>query len=216
MHGIALGTGVKHGVECDRVQADAPLLHFLIRTEDLLGKLGHGEAFEIGGVSHGVDGGPRLLRVRMAVDQLQSLVWLPIHHQGHCHATERQRTGLQSTGIHLLPQRTDLVHIFHQSKRLDHGVKDGSGDVERHARQPVQQLRQRLHVFKPVASVDRTGKQGVNNLRLQHEVEVTLDIAVVSVCRQTLQQDGARHGCDREPSMCHLYPSRGRERVEAH
>ena len=38
-----------------------------------------------------------------------------------------------------------------------------------------------------------TGKQGVINLRLQHEVEDTLDIAVVSVCRQTLQQDGARH-----------------------
>ena len=61
MHGIALGTGVKHGVECPRVQADAPVLHFLIRAEDLLGTLGHGEAFENGGVSHGVDAGPRLL-----------------------------------------------------------------------------------------------------------------------------------------------------------
>ena len=78
MHGIALGTSVKHGVECHRVQADAPLLHFLMRAEDLLGTLGHGEAFEIGGVSGGVDAGPRHLRVRMAVDQLQSLVWLPI------------------------------------------------------------------------------------------------------------------------------------------
>ena len=70
MHGIPLGTGVKHGVEYHRVQADAPLLYLLIRAEDLFGALGHGEAFEIGGVSHGVDAGPRLLRVRMAVDQL--------------------------------------------------------------------------------------------------------------------------------------------------
>ena len=51
--------------------------------------------------SHGDDAGPRLLRVRMPMDQLQSLIWLPIQDQSLCHALERYRTGLQSTGIHL-------------------------------------------------------------------------------------------------------------------
>ena len=49
-------------------------------------------------------------------------------------------------------------------------------------------------MFKPVVSRDRTGRQGVINLCLQHEVEDTLDTAVVSVCRQTLLLDGARDG----------------------
>ena len=36
----------------------------------------------------------------MAVDQRQSLACM----QGHCHATERQRTGLQTTGSQLIPR----------------------------------------------------------------------------------------------------------------
>ena len=44
MHGIALGTDVRHGVKCHGVHADAPLFHFLIRAEDLFGTLGIGEA----------------------------------------------------------------------------------------------------------------------------------------------------------------------------
>ena len=47
--------------------------------------------------SHGVDAGPRLLRVRMPVDQLQGLICLPIHDQSLCHALGRYRTGLQLT-----------------------------------------------------------------------------------------------------------------------
>ena len=73
---LQLDTVVKHTVECLRVQTDAPFLHFLVRAEDLLDTLGHGEVFEIGAVSHGVDAGTRLLRVRMAVDQLQSFLFL--------------------------------------------------------------------------------------------------------------------------------------------
>ena len=59
--GIALGTGVKHGVEWHHVQVDSQLLHIHIRAEDLFGTLGHGEAFGNGAVSHGVDAGPRVL-----------------------------------------------------------------------------------------------------------------------------------------------------------
>ena len=70
----------------------------------------------------------------MAVDQLQSLVWLPIQRHCLCLATERQRTGLQSTGSHLLPWLTNPVHISHLTKRLDHDSKDGRGDVRRHSR----------------------------------------------------------------------------------
>ena len=39
--------------------------------------------------------------------------------------------------------------------------------------------------LKTDASLDRTGKHGVFNLCLQHEVQATPDTAVVSVCRQT-------------------------------
>ena len=45
-----------------------------------------------------------------------------------------------------------------------------------------------------VPVLDRTRKQGIFNLCFQYEVEDTLDIAVVSVRRETLEQDGARHG----------------------
>ena len=82
----------------------------------------------------------------------------------------------------------------HLSKRLDHVSKDGRGDVRRHARQSVQQLRQRLHVFQPVASLDGSRKEGVINFRLQNEVKDTLDVALRSVRRQAFVQDGARHG----------------------
>ena len=61
-------------------------------------------------------------------------------------------------------------------------------------RQPVQQLRQRLHVSQDVAGLDRTRKQGNLNLRFHYEVEDALDVTIVSVRRQTLQQDGVRHG----------------------
>ena len=60
MHDIALGTEIKHGVECDRVKGDAPFGHFLIRAENILGTPGHDDYFENGGVNDGVDGGPRL------------------------------------------------------------------------------------------------------------------------------------------------------------
>ena len=61
MHDIALGAELKHGDECHRDEANAPLLHFLIRAEDLLRTHGHGEAFKIGGVSYGVDADGRAL-----------------------------------------------------------------------------------------------------------------------------------------------------------
>ena len=72
------------------------------------------------GVSNGVDAGLRLLRVRMAVDQLQSLVWLPTQRQSLCHGTERQRTGLQSTGSHHDRKRKHGVINL----RLDHEVEE--------------------------------------------------------------------------------------------
>ena len=81
------------------------MLHHLIRAEDVLGTPGHGKALE-NGVNDGVDEVLRLLRVRMDVDELHGLVWLPIHRQGFCHATERHRTRVQSTGSNLLLQLT--------------------------------------------------------------------------------------------------------------
>ena len=39
-------------------------------------------AFEKGFEGHIVEANPGFLRVRMAVDQHQSLVWMLIHHQG--------------------------------------------------------------------------------------------------------------------------------------
>ena len=49
-------------------------------------------------------------------------------------------------------------------------------------------------MFQHVAGLDRTRKHGILNLRFQYEVEDTLDVTLVGVRRQTLQQDGARHG----------------------
>ena len=75
--------------------------------------LAHGEAFEKGVAGHSDDASPGFLRVRMAVDQHQSLVCM----QGHCHATERQRTGLQTIGSQLFPRpaipaSTSSDHVF--------------------------------------------------------------------------------------------------------
>ena len=57
-------------------------------------------AFEKGVAGHSVEAISGFLRVRMAVDQHQSLACM----QGHRHATERQRTGLQTTGSQLIPR----------------------------------------------------------------------------------------------------------------
>ena len=58
-------------------------------------------------------------------------------------------------------------------------------------------------MFQNVAGLDRTRKQGILNFRFQYEVEDTFDVTLVSVRRETLEQDEARHGV--HGNVCELY-----------
>ena len=49
-------------------------------------------------------------------------------------------------------------------------------------------------MYQNVAGLYRTRKQGILNLCFQYEAEDTFDVTLVSVRRETLEQDGARHG----------------------
>ena len=57
--------------------------------------------------------------------------------------------------------------------------------------------------LSPFQCLDRTRKQDIFNLHFQYVIESTLDIVVVSVRRETLQQDGTHHGI--HDYVCGLY-----------
>ena len=59
----------------------------------------------------------------MAVKQRQSLACM----HGHCHATERQRTGLQTTGSQLIPRPRFCKHVL--GPRLSARLPATSTDV---------------------------------------------------------------------------------------
>ena len=93
----------------------------MVRAERQGGTFGHGESCENGGVSNGDDGGPRILRPRIAADQLQRLVWLPVHQKASA-------------------MQAKVARAFKGRRR----------HVRQQARQSVHQVRQRLNISQSV------------------------------------------------------------------
>ena len=92
----------------------------------------------------------------MAVDQHQSLACM----QGHCHATERQRTRLQSTGSQLLPQLADPVHNSQLTKKnlpSTHFHLKKSCDSGKHVFRPRLSATPSDHAFRPRLSATPSG-----------------------------------------------------------
>ena len=133
------------------------------------------EALENGGASHGVDAGPRLLRVRLAVEQLQSL--------GCSCITRANASQPNVTGPGCVPRAVIYFHSARNQSTFPTCPKDlimapkmGTETFD-DMQQSVQQWRQRLHVFQPVACLDRTPKQRTINLRPEHQIEGSFDVA---------------------------------------
>mmetsp|Transcript_63822 Transcript_63822/g.168945 ORF Transcript_63822/g.168945 Transcript_63822/m.168945 type:complete len:209 (+) Transcript_63822:651-1277(+) len=119
VHCTALGTGVKHCVVSNGVARNAFLFHLLVGREDLFDAAGNCKTLQHRRVDHCVDA-PTVLRVRLVLNQVPSLISLPVGHKRLCHAAKGDGGGFHILFAHLLPQFTNSCDVTSLPVSLDH------------------------------------------------------------------------------------------------
>merc|ERR1719429_1010972 len=119
VHCTTFGTSIKHCVVSDGVARNALLFHLLVGREDLFDATGNCETLQHCRVNHCVDAST-VLRVCLVLNQVPSLVSLPVGHKCLCHATKGDGGGFHILFAHLLPQFTNSCNVTSLPVSLDH------------------------------------------------------------------------------------------------